>query len=103
MHSYRLWRVLVIAIASLVLGIASAAILHAAGLGTRSGPAASSGPFPAAPGRVGPGMMGRYPAAPPSCAAPALPGTVVDVTLTDMGGMMGPGMMGPGGMMGQAA
>lgn len=32
-----------------------------------------------------------------SCAAPALPGTVVDVTLTDMGGMMGgPGMMGNG-------
>ena len=88
MHSYRLWRVLVIAIASLVLGIASAAILHAAGLGTRSGPTASSGPFPAAPGRVGPGMMGRYPAAPPSCAAPALPGTVVDVTLTDMGGVL---------------
>ena len=45
---------------------------------------------------MGPGMMGRYPAAPPSCATPALPGTVVDVTLTDMGGMMGPGMMGPG-------
>ena len=62
MHSYRLWRVLVIAIESLVLGIASAAVLHAAGLGTRSGLAASSGPFPAAPGRVGPGMMGRYPA-----------------------------------------
>jgi uncharacterized cupredoxin-like copper-binding protein len=40
-------------------------------------------------------MMGRYPGAQPSCAAPALPGTVVDVTLTDMGGMMGPGMMGP--------
>jgi uncharacterized cupredoxin-like copper-binding protein len=36
-------------------------------------------------------MMGRYPATEPSCAAPALPGTVVDVTLTDMGGMMGPG------------
>ncbi len=39
-------------------------------------------------------MMGRFPAAPPSCSPPALPGTVVDVTLTDMGGMMGPGMMG---------
>ncbi len=36
----------------------------------------------------------RYPVTPPSCAAPALPGTVVDVTLTDMGGMMGPGWNG---------
>ena len=42
---------------------------------------------------MGPRMMGRYPAAPPSCAAPELPGTVVDVTLTDMGAMMGPGML----------
>lgn len=34
-----------------------------------------------------------------SCAVPALPGTVVDVNLTDMGSMMGPwgpGMTGPG-------
>jgi hypothetical protein len=31
-----------------------------------------------------------FPAAPPSCAAPALPGMSVDVTVTEMG-MMGPG------------
>ncbi len=35
-----------------------------------------------------PGAVAR-----PSCAAPALPGTVVDVTVTDMGAMMGPAMM----------
>jgi uncharacterized cupredoxin-like copper-binding protein len=53
----------------------------------------------AGPGMMGPARMGRHPTAPPSCAAPALPGTVVDITLTDMGGMMGPnGMMGPGMM-----
>ncbi len=46
---------------------------------------------------MAPGTMGRYPAAPTSCPAPALPGTVVDVALTDMGGMMGPGMTGPSG------
>lgn len=48
------------------------------------------------------GMMrpGRSPAL-PSCSVPALPGTLVDVTLADMHGMMGgPGMMGRSGMMG---
>ena len=49
--------------------------------------------------------MRPYPYAPQSCEVPALPGTVVNVTLTDMpGSMMGPGTMGPGmmgpGMMG---
>jgi uncharacterized cupredoxin-like copper-binding protein len=46
---------------------------------------------------------GPPPAQPALCAPPALPGSVVDVALTDMGDMMGPGMMGPGmnrGMMG---
>lgn len=45
---------------------------------------------------TGSGMMGpgRSPSL-PSCSVPALPGAVVDVTLTDMHGMMG-----PGGMMG---
>jgi uncharacterized cupredoxin-like copper-binding protein len=38
-------------------------------------------------------------AQPGLCAAPALPGTVVDVTFTDSGAMMGPGMHG-GPMMG---
>lgn len=60
---------------------------------------------------MGPGMMGqsgmmgpgRSPAL-PSCSVPALPGTVVEVTLADMHGMMGPfpnGNQGaPMGMMG---
>lgn len=111
MRSHRLWLVLAIAIASVVLGVATTAIWHTAGQFGRQGPAAANAQYPTAPGVWGPGMMGpgnpqgRFPAAPPSCAAPALPGTVVDVTLTDMGAMMGPwGMMGPGmtgpGMMG---
>ena len=43
---------------------------------------------------------GPLPAQPAACTPPALPGSIVDVALTDMGPMMGPGMMGPGGMMG---
>ena len=94
-RSHGLWLGLAIAIASLVLGIGTTAILGAAGVFTRQGPY-QTGPGGWGPGMMGPGMMGRYPRASPSCAAPALPGKVVDVTLTDMGGMMGPGMMGPG-------
>lgn len=41
------------------------------------------------------------PRSPVTCQAPPLPGSVVDVTLTDMGAMMGPGMMGPGMMGGR--
>jgi uncharacterized cupredoxin-like copper-binding protein len=57
------------------------------------------GPGMTDPGQWGPGMMGSERSrAVSSCAAPALPGTVVDVTLADMRGVMGPGggMMGPG-------
>jgi uncharacterized cupredoxin-like copper-binding protein len=68
MRSHRLRPVLIIAIAAVALGIASTATL------------AAFGPF----------------AGSRSCAAPALSGTVVDVTLTDMGGMMGNGPYGPG-------
>lgn len=39
----------------------------------------------------------------PTCNAPELPGQTVDVTLSDMGGMMGGGMMGSGHMMNVAA
>lgn len=46
------------------------------------------------------GALPGHPAAPVACQPPALAGTVVDVGLSDMGGMMGGGMMGPGGMMG---
>jgi uncharacterized cupredoxin-like copper-binding protein len=77
-HGLRL--VLGVATASIALGMASTAALATAGLGN--------------PGRP-------FLTAPPSCDVPALPGTVVDVTLTDMPGAMmgpgmGPGMMGPG-------
>lgn len=88
MGAHRLRLILIIAAAALVLGVGTTAAL-----------AAFAGP------------VGSRRAAPPgtpspwSCAAPELTGTVVDVTLADMGGMMmGPGMMGPGmmgpGMMG---
>lgn len=66
--SHRVRLALIIAIAAVALGIASTATL------------AAFGPF----------------AGSRSCATPALPGTVVDVTLTDMEGMMGPGMRGNG-------
>lgn len=88
MGAHRLRLILIIAAAALVLGVGTTAALAAF-----AGPV---GPRRAAP----PGTPSPW-----SCAAPELTGTVVDVTLADMGGMMmGPGMMGPGmmgpGMMG---
>ena len=67
-HRFRL--PLLIAVSSLVLGISSTVFVGGSLLGRRA-------PF-----------------GPASCATPALPGTVLDVTLTDMGDMMRPGMMG---------
>ena len=87
MRSHRLWPVVAIAAASLVLGIGATWVLYAARPFSRNGPYQIWGR----------GMMGRYPVAEPSCAAPALPGTVVDVILTDTGAMMGPGGNGPNG------
>ena len=76
MNTHGLRVALGIATASIALGIASTAALATAGLGNLDRP---------------------FLTAPPSCDVPALPGAVVDVTLTDMpGAMMGPGMMGPG-------
>lgn len=84
MNRNRLRLVLLVAIAALVLGVTSTAVLAAAG--------------PVRPHRP-------YVSAWASCEVPALPGTVVNVTLTDMPGTMmgpgrtgsyGPGMMGPG-------
>lgn len=46
------------------------------------------------------GALPGHPAAPPVCQPPALAGSVVDVSLIDMGGTMGPGGMMGGGMMG---
>ncbi len=102
-RTHRLWLVLAIIVSSVALGLGVTAILGASGAFNKLGPAAADGPYPNDSGVWQPGMMGSYPAAPLSCRAPALPGTVVDVTLADMGGMMGPGTMGPGGMMGPGA
>ena len=111
MRSHRLWLVLGIAIASVVAGLVATAIVYPSGLLSRPGPyppGSAYGPYPGEADVWNPQTMGpwrQYPAA-PTCAAPALPGTVVDVNLTDMGSMMGPrgsGMMGPmmrSGMMG---
>jgi len=76
--------ILLISVAAIVLGGASTF-----GIAAAFGP---HGPRPTQPWTA-------------ACATPALGGSVADVTLTDMGGMMGPnmmgsGMMGPGGMMG---
>jgi uncharacterized cupredoxin-like copper-binding protein len=103
MRAHRLWLVLVIALASVVLGVGFTALVGAAGYLNPRPPVSPDGPYPNAAGDWGPRMMGsggmgRFPAAPPSCVAPALPGAVVDATLTDMGGMMGPGMMNPNGL-----
>ena len=59
-------------------------------MGTTASLAAVVGPEPA----LGRPVLMRRCRMPNSCGTPALAGTVVDVTLTDMGGM-GPGMMGP--------
>lgn len=85
---------LLIGASSLILGIGTTAAMAGAGVGPGFAPMA--GP---------PGFSGPVPAQPAACAPPALAGAVVDVTASDMGGMMGPGMnggpmMGPGGMMG---
>jgi Sulfocyanin (SoxE) domain len=77
----RLRLILIVTFAALVLGVASTVVLAVA---------------------VGPRISSRSPflsdatLPPAACATPALTGSVVDVTLTDMGGMMGPGMMGSG-------
>ena len=77
MGSHRLRLILIIAFTAVVLGVGTTAVLAAAGPRSLRGPIQSAWP--------------------PSCATPALTGTVVDVTLTDMGAMMGPAMMGSGG------
>ena len=77
MGSHRLRLILIIAFTAVVLGVGTTAVLAAAGPRSLRGPIQSAWP--------------------PSCATPALTGAVVDVTLTDMGAMMGPGMMGSGG------
>lgn len=82
---------LLIGAASLILGIGTTAAMAGAGGGAGFAPMA------------GPGFGGPVPAQPAPCTPPALAGAVVDVTTSDMGGMMGPGMnggpmMGPGMM-----
>ena len=89
MTAQRLRPILIIIVAALVLGVASTVALAAA-VGPRISPRS---PF-----------LSDAPPPPAACATPALTGSVVDVTLTDMGGMMRPGVMGNGpygpGMMG---
>ena len=89
MTAQRLRLILIITFAALVLGVASTVVLAVA-VGPRISPRSP--------------LLGDAPPPPAACATPALTGSVVDVTLTDMGGMMGPGMMGNGpygpGMMG---
>ena len=77
MGSHRLRLILIIAFTAVVLGVGTTAVLAAAGPRTVRGPIQSAWP--------------------PACATPTLTGAVVDITLTDMGAMMGPGMMGSGG------
>lgn len=74
-----------IAVAAVVLGIATTAALAA----TMRPLNAAHAPF-----------FGAPPVKESPCPAPPLSGAVVDVTLTDMGPMMGPGMMHHDGMMG---
>lgn len=77
MGVHRVRLILLITAAAVVLGLASTAALAVAGsLNPRRSAVDAPSPW--------------------SCAAPQLTGTVVDVTLTDMGAMMGPGMMGTG-------
>jgi uncharacterized cupredoxin-like copper-binding protein len=77
MGSHRLRLILIIAFTAVVLGVGTTAVMAAAGPRSPRGPIQSAWP--------------------PSCAIPALTGAVVDVTLTDMGAMMGPAMLGSGG------
>ena len=85
MSIQRLRLVLLIGLAAIVLGVASTFALAAVGLGTRNAGSGAS--------------IKAYPYVARSCEVPALPGTVVNVTLADMpGSMMGPGTMGPGMM-----
>ena len=85
MSIQRLRLVLLIGLAAIVLGVASTFALAAVGPGTRNAGSGAS--------------IKAYPYVARSCEVPALPGTVVNVTLADMpGSMMGPGTMGPGMM-----
>jgi hypothetical protein len=78
MRSHRLLLALVIAIASLVLGIGTTAILGATRFFTRQGPATANVPYSTSPGVWGPGMMGpgmgRYPATHPPAPPRHCPG-----------------------------
>lgn len=108
MGSHRLRMVFVITVASLILGLGATAILYGGWYLARSAPPQNTGAHPAGPA-YGPGVWGpaamtgpwrQYPASTTLCAAPTLPGSVVDVNLTDIGSMMGPWGRTMGSMMG---
>jgi uncharacterized cupredoxin-like copper-binding protein len=75
---------LLIGAASLVIGIGTTAALAGAGAGAGFTPMTRPPVF----------VNGPMPAQAAPCTPPALAGAVVDVTVSDMGGMMGPGMNG---------
>jgi len=85
----RIWLAASITAASLVLGIGATALVYVSGVFDRVGAYAVSPSTWEGP------AMGRRQPTQLHCAAPQLPGAVVDVTFTDMGAMMGGGMMGP--------
>lgn len=88
-RAHRGWSVLAIASASLILGLGATAVAYSGGM------AASGSPMM---------RQWRQFTSAPACSVPALPGTVTQVNLTDMGPMMGPwgrSMMGRYPMMGQ--
>ena len=90
----RLWTIFGIVIASLVLGIGTTAVIYAVRPDNTTTSPAFTGPYPSGAygAGLGQGMMGGYPGtSSSSCSVPGKPGTVVDVTLADMGGMMGRG------------
>ena len=101
MRTHRGWPVLAIAAASVILGLTATVVVQESGGMTRPPAGTGSVSYPNGSAGWGRPMMGtwrQYPAAAP-CPVPALPGSVVDVNLTDMGSMMGPRVMPGMGMM----
>ncbi|MBX7434705.1 sulfocyanin [Mycobacterium sp. Y57] len=96
MRIHRDSRDLAVALGAAVVAVACAVALTV-GPSMHHGHVVADAPYP-----TGPAFLGSRGSPVASCAVPALPGAVVDITLTDMHAMMGHGMgfRGPGmGMM----